>query len=275
MTRWEEARLFVDGICTDVTDCPRLDEQREQLLAAEQQQVKQLRELDRTKDELVAVVSHELRNSIGVIRGYAEFLLEDPDLPAPLRDPVEIIDRKSAQLREIVDDLLDLARIDAGHIDLVRRPMSLTHLIEEALADHAVTASAKHVEVNADVAPSLTIVGDATRLRQALDNLLANAIKYTPAGGTVGLTARRVPGGVQLAVCDTGIGSPPEQLPRLFTRFFRAGTALEHGISGTGLGLTVTKAIVEAHGGSITAASGHPTGTVFSVWLPNGSDATD
>ena len=272
-TREEGGRLFVDGISTNVTERRELADKREELLVAERQQVMRLRELDRLKDELVAVVSHELRNPIGAIRGYTELMLDDPGLPPENREHVKVIDRKSAQLKQIVDDLLDLARLDAGHVDLRSGPLALGGLVREALADHQPAAASKELTVVASVADDLPIHGDAQRLRQVLDNLLSNAVKYTPAGGRVTVTARRAAQEVELVVSDTGIGVPAEQLPRLFTRFFRASTALEHGIGGTGLGLAVTKAIVEAHAGTITAEPGAVTGTTFRVRLPAGPGA--
>ncbi|SHN45087.1 ATP-binding protein [Cryptosporangium aurantiacum] len=277
-TRWiwtravprpEGDRLVVDGISTNVTERRLLAERREQLLATEQQQVAKLRDLDRMKDELVAVVSHELRNPIGTIRGYTELLLDDPDLPAEHRAYAEVIDRTSAHLKQLVDQLLELARIDAGHVRLDARPLSATKLVREALGDHRPEADTKGLTLVTDLAAHLPVHGDATRLRQVLDNLLSNAVKYTPAGGTVSVSGKPVDGGVEIAVADTGIGVPADELPQLFTRFFRASTALDRGIKGTGLGLAVTKAIVEAHHGTITAETAEPHGTRFCIRLPS------
>ncbi|GAA3382657.1 sensor histidine kinase [Cryptosporangium minutisporangium] len=268
VTRWEDGRLFVDGICTNVTERRELTERREELFAAERQQVARLRELDGLKDELVAVVSHELRNPISAIRGYTEILLDDPALAAEHRGHAEVIERKSAQLLQIINDLLDLARLDAGHIDLRRTSLSTSRLLSDALADHWPAAVAKNLTVVTDTPGDLLLYGDPARLRQVLDNLLSNAIKYTPDGGQVTVTAVGERGGVEVRVSDTGIGIPAEQLAQLFTRFFRARTAVEHGIRGTGLGLAVTKAIVEAHAGTVTAEPGPETGTTFRVWLP-------
>lgn len=278
VTRWvwtrgvprrEDDRLFVDGVSTNITERHQLAEGREQLLAQEQRQVRRLRELDQIKDELVAVVSHELRNPIGAIRGYTEMLLDDPDLPAEHRGYAEVIDRTSLHLKHLVDDLLDLASLDAGHIHIDPRPLSAARVFRDALEDHRPAAAAKNLTVTAEIAQHLPVYGDAIRLRQILDNLLSNAIKYTPDGGSVRVTASQGEGGVLLTVTDTGIGIPPEQHAQLFTRFFRASTALEHRIKGTGLGLAVTKAIVEAHQGMISADAAQPTGTTFRVWLPS------
>jgi PAS domain S-box-containing protein len=280
VTRWIWARgmprregdlLFVDGISTDVTERHRMAEERERLLAQEQRQVRHLQELDRMKDELMAVVSHELRNPIGAIRGYTEMLLDDPDLTGEGRSFADVIDRKSEQLQRLTDDLLDLARLDSGHVSVEPRRVSLTPLVHQAVQDHGPAADAKRLTVTADVADELPVHADPVRLRQVLDNLLSNAIKYTPHDGTVAVTARRDDDGCQVVVvtvADTGIGIPVEEYPQLFTRFFRASTAKDAGTKGTGLGLAVTKAIVDAHGGSINACPRENGGTVFTVRLP-------
>ncbi|MBG0815674.1 ATP-binding protein [Planomonospora sp. ID82291] len=268
LPRREGGRLFVDGISTDVTERHRMAEERERLLAEEQRQVRRLRELDRMKDELVALVSHELRSPIGTIRGYVEMLLDDPELGGEHRAFADVIDRKSADLQRLVDDLLDLARLDAGRIAIDPRPVSLTRLLNQSVEDHRPEAAAKRLTVQVDLGRHLRVHADPARLRQVVDNLLSNAVKYTPAGGAVDVAARRDGDEVAVTVADTGIGVPAEQYPQLFGRFFRATTAKEAGIKGTGLGLAIIRAIVEAHGGTVTAAPREDGGTVFTVRLP-------
>nr|BFE81358.1 hypothetical protein GCM10020093_039590 [Planobispora longispora] len=273
--RHEGDRLFVDGISTDITERHQLADQRERLLDQQQRQVRQLQELDRMKDELMALVTHELRNPIGAIRGYAEMLTDDPELSHAQRAFVEVIDRKSAHLQRLVDDLLDLARLQAGYIAIEARECDLARLVRQAVEDHRPAALAKRLTLAADLPGHLPVHADALRLRQVLDNLLSNAVKYTPDGdrhrgrGTRRRRRCREPS-VVLTVADTGIGIPAEQYGRLFERFFRASTAREAGVKGTGLGLAITKAIVTAHGGAITAAPGEGGGTVFTVILPVG-----
>ncbi|GAA3147185.1 hypothetical protein GCM10010466_42740 [Planomonospora alba] len=284
VTRWvwsratprrEEGRLLVDGISTEVTERRELAEERERLLAAEQEQVRRLRELDRLKDELMAMVSHELRNPVGVIRGYAEMLREAPGLDDEHRAFIEVIDRKSDHLQRLVDDLLDLARLETGRVALDARTVWLPRLIQQAVDDHRAAAAAKDITLTTELAHYLHAHADPVRLRQVLDNLLSNAVKYTPPGGTVTVTAGSPGDGgdhpgrhVTVTVADTGIGIPAEEYEQLFSRFFRASTAKEAGVKGTGLGLAITKAIVEAHGGAITAAPRGGGGTVFTVCLP-------
>ncbi|GII12649.1 hypothetical protein Ppa06_64470 [Planomonospora parontospora subsp. parontospora] len=277
-------RLFIDGISTDVTERHRMAEQRERLLEQERQQVGRLREMDRMKDELMALVTHELRNPIAAIRGYAELLADDAGLSSTQQTFLDVIDRKSTQLQRLVDDLLDLARLDTGQLTLDIRPLDLAHLTRQALQDHRPAAQAKQLTVTAELPARLPMRADALRLRQVLDNLLSNAIKYTPSGGaitvTAGLAARRDDDSdgqdegedegetAVVIIADTGIGIPAEQYEHLFSRFFRASTAKDAGIKGTGLGLAITRAIVTAHGGTITAAPRDGGGTVFTVALP-------
>ncbi|MBG0817556.1 ATP-binding protein [Planomonospora sp. ID82291] len=271
MPRREGDRALVDGISTDITERHRLAEERERLLAAEQEQVRRLRELDRMKDELMALVTHELRNPIGAVRGYTELLLDDEELTDGQRAFADVIDRKSAHMQSLVDDLLDLARLEAGHVGIDPRPLALTGLLREVLDDHRPAAEAKDLAVGAELAQGARVHADPVRLRQMIDNLLSNAIKYTPPGGTVTVTVRPAGGAtasVMIEIADTGIGIPAEEYGRLFSRFFRASTAKDAGIQGTGLGLAVTKAIVDAHGGTITAAPRDGGGTVFTVRLP-------
>ncbi|MFC4062417.1 PAS domain S-box protein [Planomonospora corallina] len=277
VTRWvwprarprrEGGRLFVDGIATDVTEQHRLAEERERLLAREQAQVDRLRDLDRMKDELVAVVSHELRSPIGAIRGYVEMLLDDLDPAAGRRALIDVADRESGHLQRLTDDLLDLARFDAGRAVIDPRPVPLDRLVRTAVGDHRPEGERGRLTLTAEAAEPLTVHADPVRLRQVLDNLLSNAIRYTPEGGAVLVTAGREGDEAVVTVADTGIGIPAEQYPQLFTRFFRASTAREAGTKGTGLGLAITKAIVEAHGGVITAAPREGGGTVLTVRLP-------
>ncbi|MBG0831079.1 GAF domain-containing protein [Planomonospora sp. ID67723] len=269
MSREEGGRLLVDGVSTDVSERHRLADEREHLLAQERRQVRRLRELDRMKDELMALVTHELRNPISSICGYTEMLLDDPDLTDTQQTFASAIDRKSAHLQRLVDDLLDLARLDAGYVAIDLRPVHLNRLLRQAVDDHRPAARAKEITVTADVPDRLPVRADPLRLRQVLDNLLSNAIKYTPEGGAVAVTAARDDSGeVTFTVADTGIGIPAEQYDQLFCRFFRASTAKEAGIKGTGLGLAITRSIVTAHGGTVTAHPREGGGTVFTVRLP-------
>jgi PAS domain S-box-containing protein len=266
--RREQGRLFLDGMSTNVTERRLLAEHREELLAEQRQQVARLRELDRMKDDLVALVSHELRNPIGTILGYAEIIGDEPGVADEVRRYGEVIRRHSSHMQQLVDDLLDLARLGSTSLAVAPRPLALTRALREAVEDHRPAADAKGITVRLEPGADVTVRADPARLRQVLDNLLSNAVKYTPAGGTVTVSVSAAAGTASVSVSDTGIGIPAEQYQQLFTRFFRASTALAHGIKGTGLGLAVTKAIVDAHDGTITATPVEPTGTTFTFTLP-------
>ena len=188
----------------------------------------------------------------------------------------EVIDRRSAHMQALVDDLLDMARLEAGRLHLEPRPLSATRMIRDAVQTVQAAADAKNLTVEVAAPRELLVQADPVRLRQVLDNLLNNAIKYTPAGGRIAVTVRHDPpgstvlgeGDVVIEVTDTGIGIPSDQYPHLFDRFFRASNAVKQGIKGTGLGLAITKAIVDAHGGTLTACPAPTTGCTFTLTLP-------
>jgi signal transduction histidine kinase len=250
------------------------DDEREARVAAESMhrqlaaQNDRLRELDRLKDEFVASVSHELRTPLTSISGYAELLLEE-GLDDAHRGYVAVVERNAHRLLELVNDLLLAARLQAGGVDLRKQPFDLHAVVQESLESVARQAEAGGVELRLDAGEPLPSVdGDAARVAQVVTNLLSNAIKFTPSGGRVDLTLAARDGVVSFRVADTGIGIPEDELERLFERFFRSQTALERHIPGTGLGLYITKAIVEAHGGRISVESAAGEGTAFLVELP-------
>jgi signal transduction histidine kinase len=281
-TRWvwiravprdDNGRRFVDGIATDVTDRRELADQREQLLIDQQQQNRRLRDLDRMKDDLVALVSHELRNPLSTIMAYTEMLLGDPDLTGDHRHLTAVIERQGAHMNGLVDDLLEMARLESGQIGIDPRPVPLARIVRESTDDRRPAADVKQLTLTVDVPRHLPVYADPVRLRQVLDNLVSNAIKYTPPGGNIVIKGHREsqPGPTAvLTVTDNGIGIPAEQYPHLFDRFFRASNAVSAGIKGTGLGLAITKAIIDAHAGSIRAEPAGPHGgTTFTLTLPS------
>jgi signal transduction histidine kinase len=203
-------------------------------------------------------------------------LLDDSGLTGDHRHLATVIDKHSAHMQGLVDDLLDTARIDAGQLRLEPRPVSLIRLVVESVDARRPDAVVKDITVDVDVARHLPVHGDPQRLRQVLDNLVSNAVKYTPRGGAVTVTGRHDDAGgtTTLQVTDTGIGIPAEQASHLFDRFFRASNAVAQGVKGTGLGLAISKAIIDAHHGTITAEPAGPDGgTTFTVTLP--SQSTD
>lgn len=230
-------------------------------------QNRELRELDRLKDEFVAGVSHELRTPLTSIRGYVETLLEEEagPLTADQQRFLRIADRNVARLLKLVGDLLFIAQVSAGRLELEPAAADLGELLRET-ADHVrPTASANDIELVVD-APSIEARVDPSRIAQLFDNLASNAVKFTPAGGRVELTLVHTGDGALLTVSDSGIGVPADEVPALFDRFMRASNA--SGIPGTGLGLAISKTIAEAHGGSIAVRSEEGKGTTFEVRIP-------
>ncbi|WP_169738307.1 ATP-binding protein [Patulibacter minatonensis] len=229
-------------------------------------------EIQQMRDEFVATVTHELRTPLSSVVAAVDLLDDETAEPTPGQlHWTGMIRRNVDRLLRLVDDLLTVARADSGEFTLHPAPVDLEVVATDAVASARAAADAKGVTIEAETAPS-PVRADVTRIAQAVDNLLANAVKFTPAGGTVRL--RVVPQSdvdtVLLEVADSGIGIPEADRVRLFERFYRAPAATKGAIPGTGLGLTITKAIVEAHGGTIRVADGIDGGTAFVLVLPAG-----
>jgi signal transduction histidine kinase len=233
------------------------------------EQNERLVELDQLKDEFVSSVSHELRTPLTAVTGYVELLLEDEN-DERSRRYLEIVERNALRLRELVDDLLFAARLQVGGlVELDRVPVDLVLLAEEAVETAAPTAASAGVDLRLRADPELPLLeGDPERLSRLLANLVSNAIKFTPAGGRVEVALARDGDSVQLEVSDTGTGIPEEEGDRLFERFFRSQAALDRRVPGTGLGLYISKAIVDAHAGRIAIRGELDRGTVVAVTLP-------
>jgi len=228
------------------------------------------RQLEQMRTEFVSNVTHELRTPLTSIQGFAETLLEGAlDEPETARHFVEIMLRESRHLGALIDELLDLSRVESGRFRMQRRPTAPGDLIATTVARLAQKAERAGLTLSADVPEGLPLVnGDPDRLVQVLSNLVENAIKYTPAGGRVSLSARHEDGRVLMAVTDTGVGIPRADLGRIFERFYRVDKARTRATGGTGLGLAIAKHIVEAHGGTIAVESEVGKGSTFTVSLP-------
>jgi len=228
------------------------------------------RDLDRLKDEFIATVSHELRTPLTSMMGFLEMLREGEagELTAEQERFLAIVYRSSERLQRLVGDLLFVSRLDANGLELSLAPVGVDAIARDEVESHAALARARALELVAQLDDLPPLRGDSERLSQLVGNLISNAVKFTPAGGRVLVRTFRDGSQAVIEVEDTGIGIPAAELPRVFERFFRSSTATEQAIPGTGLGLVISKAIAEAHGGTITVRSEPGHGTCFRVELP-------
>lgn len=234
-------------------------------------QVQHLQGIDRLKTNFINAVSHELRTPLASILGYAEFL--EDGLGGPLsdtqRDYIDHIQSGVRRLRLLVDDLLDYARMEAGRFSITTHPSDLEKMANEAVASLAPMSRESEVQVSVSSAAEGRLVGvDARRIEQVVLNLVSNAIKFTPRGGTVEVKISWSPEGGRVEVCDSGIGIAPEHVGQVFEKFFQADASTTRLRGGAGLGLAISKAIVEAHGGAIGVESQVSRGSTFWFTLP-------
>jgi len=236
-------------------------------------EISELRRLERVRQDFVANVSHEFRTPLTAIQGFAETLLggalEDP---ANRRRFVEIIRDHAARLARLTEDLLELSRIEAGELKLEFQPVSARQLVESCAETVGMKAAAKQLALNLVVPAGLPAMrGDANRLQQVLQNLLDNAVQYTPSGGRIEVSAAGAGGQIVITVADTGIGIPQAEQSRIFERFYRVDAARSREAGGTGLGLSIARHIVEAHGGRIWVESAVGEGSRFHFSIPAAS----
>jgi signal transduction histidine kinase len=246
----------------------RAEAEAAQRLLAEQNA--RLLEVDRLKDDFVAMISHDLRTPLTSIIGFVDLTLQERAGPigGDQRMYLEVVARSAQRLLRIVEDLLFVARLQSGPLRLTVADVDLAAIVREAVVEAQLRAQKQEVTVALELEPIPLVLGDPGRLSQLLDNLLSNAIKFTPEGGRITVRLEPASAGVRLEVADTGIGIPPDELPGLFERFVRASTATERQLPGTGLGLYIARSIVEAHNGTIGVESTPGVGTRFRIELP-------
>ena len=258
-----EGRRLFTGIIRDITDRKRTEQ-------ALRQSEEAAREADRRKDEFLAMLAHELRNPLTPMR-FAVPLLETKLARGedPTR-PIEVLRRQIENMSRIVDDLLDVARVTRGAIDLRRERLDLADIVRRAVDALSPRFREKALDVSVDLPDApLLVVGDPVRLEQVVVNLLANAAKYTDARGRIAISAKASGTEIELHVRDTGIGLTPSMLGRVFNLFEQAERALDRSEGGLGIGLTVVKTLVDLHGGRVTVSSpGLGQGSDFVVRLP-------
>jgi signal transduction histidine kinase len=234
-----------------------------------EQAYRELQEADRLKDELVQNVSHELRTPLTFVKGYVELLLEEDMGPINerQRESLSIVAEKTNSVTRLVSDIIFLEQIERESLQL--STVQLTDLARLALQGCEVTAAAAGIQLRAEVEPDLpTVVADRDRVNQVFDNLLANAIKFSPVGGTITIRLQQQDDAILASVTDTGIGIPPDQLHRVFERFYQVDGSATRRFGGAGVGLAIVKRIVEAHGGRIWVESELGKGSSFRFTIP-------
>ena len=268
---WETQRVTLpDGrhgvVCyfTDITERRRAEEALEAAMQAAEA-------ANRSKDRFLAVLSHELRTPLTPVLMAVAALEHDPDLRRDVREDMTMIKRNIELEVKFIDDLLDVSRIASGKVPLKLEPLDLNGTVREVCADHRAQLLEQDVRLELELAGDVgVLVADATRLRQVISNVFRNAVKFTPAQGTIRVASARLsPDRCEVRVRDSGIGIPPETLPHIFEAFEQGDARVTRQFGGLGLGLTIAKALVEQHGGSIRAESaGAGQGATFIIELP-------
>lgn len=258
----EDARLlglFGDQAVAALTNAEALERQRSAM--------EELEKVNRAKSEFVSIVSHEFRTPLTGIQGFSEMLRDEELSPSEIKEYAADINKDAQRLNRLINDMLDLSRMEAGRMTLDQQPTDLNAIVSD-VADRIRPSAPEH-RIAVDLDPALpTLPADRDRLTQVVSNLLSNAVKYSPTGGAIVVTTRREPAGVHLAVRDHGMGIPPDALDAIWEQFSRVESRETKGIQGTGLGLPIVRQIVTMHGGRVWAESEVGRGSTFHVVLP-------
>lgn len=230
----------------------------------------QVKLAQQSQTDFLANVTHDLRTPLTSIHGFSQALIDGVSSnPQDIKHAAQVINEEANRMGRLVADLLDIARIQAGKMQMLRHAVEVDRVLTAVGSSLAIKARQKGVELHLDVPPLFRIAGDSDRLTQAFTNLVDNAIKHTNTGGHVWLRAKPLDGGIQVEVQDTGEGIPPEDVSRIFERFYQVDKSRNRAKQGgTGLGLAITYEIIKAHNGQIQVVSQIDLGTVFTVWLP-------
>jgi signal transduction histidine kinase len=260
------ARVKVGGLAETAALGAAFNEMADEL----EREASQRDQLDRLKDEFVLTASHELRSPLTSVQGFAELLMLERNSLTPKQvETVEIILDNCRHLVRLLNDLLDLARSDAGRLVIAAKPTEVAPLIDDAVRTMRARTEGSSQRLTRQVEPGLPPINvEADRIRQILVNLLTNAHEYSPEGASIEVNARRLGDKVEIAVTDNGPGIPESQLEHIFERFTRGEAGLTQRVGGTGLGLAISKSLVELHGGTIEAESTPGVGSIFRFRLP-------
>ncbi len=233
--------------------------------------VTELAQIDEMKSEFISIVSHELRTPLTAIKGFTDLILEGEvgEISDQQREFLEIVQSNSDRLVGLINDMLDISRIESGRISLNPENVDIPSAVETAVAALRPLIDDKGLQIQTElVEEPAEVVADRARLQQILTNLISNACKYTLAGGWITVRSEALDGQIAISVSDTGIGIPPEALPHIFSKFYRVDQPQTRDVGGTGLGLAITKSLVELHGGKIVIASRAGVGTTVRFTLP-------
>jgi signal transduction histidine kinase len=241
--------------------------QNHQLILKNEAAIHKAMELDRMKSDFISIASHELRTPLGLIMGHASFLSDTAT--DEQKEDLAVITRSTGRLRDLIDEFAEIDTLTGGMTRLKRNIVSLNQVVEEVITDHQRLADEGKVKLLADVRkPNLTVEGDKDKISIALRHLVKNALNFTNPGGTVKVGADALPGYVKLTVVDNGIGIPQTELQNIFKRFYQVEKHLTRRHSGMGLGLAVTKEMVEMHGGKVLVESVEGKGSRFTILIP-------
>jgi two-component system phosphate regulon sensor histidine kinase PhoR len=238
--------------------------------------VSQQREIDRMKSDFISSVSHELRTPLTSIKAYAETMLYDKNMTEDTkREFLQIINEESDRLTNLINGILEISKIEAGTIEIIRKRVNMTSVVSKAVSDLQHLAAKKNVALKSDIAENLPeMLGDESKIHSMVTNLVNNAIKFTPDNGHIEISAMHINNELVFKVSDSGMGIPPEDLPKIFDRFYRVHRPGKQ-IQGTGLGLAIVKEIVLRHDGRIDVESEVEKGSTFTVYLPVTAQTAD
>jgi PAS domain S-box-containing protein len=266
---------FATGAVMDVTARRQLEDHERALSEERAQLVRELEQANRVKDEFLAMLSHELRTPLNAVLGWTRMLRRGTIPPERSASILDTIERNAAAQMQIIEELLDLSSMSAGNLRLNIASIDVRDLIGGAVETIRPAADAKSIAMHVSIDSTIgELTGDSARLRQVLWNLLANAVKFTPAGGRIDVSAHEGPTDLEVVVKDSGPGIDPAFLPHVFEPFRRGESLTTRTVGGLGLGLAIVRHLVEAHGGTVTADNnGSGTGSVFVLRLPTGRTA--
>ena len=257
------------ALSAEIEERRKIEKERAQILKREQAARVEAERANRLKDEFLATLSHELRTPLNAIMGWAHVLTQTSHDRDTVQRAANVIRQNATSQAQLIDDILDVSRIVGGRLVIESGLVTVKRVIEDAIDSLMPAAQAKSIHVTRELVDDLNVLGDRDRLQQVVWNLVSNAFKFTPKGGSVTVRLAEIDGDVQIEVADTGIGIPGDFLPFVFDRFRQADSSMSRRHNGLGLGMAIVRHLVELHGGTVTVESaGENQGTTFRLRLP-------